>query len=78
LVHRLDVGAVDRAAQNKKLLRGKRPSVSSDLGSWFIAEQKRRLAHARAHADLVLDTNEMTAEEVWKVVGQFLGLSTRT
>jgi len=43
-----------------------------DLGPWFIAEQKRRLAHARAHADLVLDTNEMTAEEVWAAVAGFL------
>ena len=35
-----------------------------DLGPGFIEEQKRRLAHARAHAELVVDTNRMTPEEV--------------
>ncbi len=35
-----------------------------DWTSDEFAEQQRRLRHARQHADLYLDTNPMTAEEV--------------
>lgn len=44
-----------------------------DLGPGFIEEQKRRLAHARAHADLVVDTSGLAAEGVWAAVAEFLG-----
>ena len=30
----------------------------------YLEREKARLAHARAHADLVVDTSELTAEEV--------------
>ncbi len=30
----------------------------------FLEREKARLAHARAHADLVVNTSELTAEEV--------------
>ncbi len=36
--------------------------------SWW-AETQQRLAHARAHADLVIDTDDLDAEEVcWRVL----------
>jgi chloramphenicol 3-O-phosphotransferase len=50
--------------------RRRRPG--QDLGEDGMAEQARRLRHARAHADLYLDTSEMTAEEVRAVVLVFL------
>ncbi len=37
------------------------------------AEQLRRLQHAREHADLVIDTNGITAEGVVQTVIHFLG-----
>jgi deoxyadenosine/deoxycytidine kinase len=36
------------------------------------AEQLRRLAHAREHADLYIETNPLTADEVFQVVLNFL------
>ena len=30
----------------------------------YLEREKARLAHARAHADLVVDTSELAAEEV--------------
>ncbi len=39
----------------------------------YLAREKARLRHARAHADLVVDTSEMTAEEVWGAVQEYLG-----
>ena len=30
----------------------------------YLEQEKARLAHARAHADLVIDTSELAAEEV--------------
>lgn len=36
------------------------------------AEQQRRLAHALQHADLVVDTNTLTADEVLACVVDFL------
>lgn len=38
----------------------------------YLAREKARLRHARAHADLVIDTSELTAEEVRAVVMNFL------
>ncbi len=35
-------------------------------------EQLRRLAHARDHADLVVDTNPMSEEEVFQTVANFI------
>ena len=37
-----------------------------------FAEEQRRLSHARQHADLVLDTDGMSREEVLKRVVSFL------
>ena len=36
------------------------------------AEQLRRLRHAREHADLVIDTNALTAEDVIQSVMQYV------
>lgn len=36
------------------------------------AEQQRRLAHAREHADLYIDTNSLSAEQVLETVISFL------
>lgn len=43
--------------------RARRPH--DDAGPEYLDMQRRRLAHARAHADLILDTSQMTSEEVW-------------
>lgn len=40
--------------------------------SWW-EEVQQRLAHARAHADLVIDTDTLEAEEVCRRVLSFLG-----
>ncbi len=42
--------------------RRRRPK--DDAGPEYLAMQRERLAHAREHADLVVDTSEMTAEGV--------------
>jgi ABC-type cobalamin/Fe3+-siderophores transport system ATPase subunit len=44
--------------------------------SWTLAdfkEQERRLAHARQHADLVIETNSLTVDQVLSAVLSFLG-----
>jgi chloramphenicol 3-O-phosphotransferase len=38
----------------------------------YLAREKARLRHARAHADLVVDTSQLTADEVRAVVMSFL------
>ena len=38
----------------------------------YIDEQQRRLAHARAHADCLIDTNPLTPEQVCKRTIAFL------
>jgi nicotinamide riboside kinase len=43
--------------------RQRRPK--DDAGPEYLARQRERLAHAREHADLVIDTSELTAEAVW-------------
>lgn len=45
-------------------------------GDWKerdLDEQRRRLAHARAHADLYLYTDDLTPEEICERVRAFLG-----
>lgn len=56
---------VDYAASRRR-----RPT--QDPGEDGLAEQRRRLAHARAHADLYLDTSVMTAEDVQTTVLRWL------
>jgi hypothetical protein len=43
--------------------RRRRPK--DDAGPEYLARQRERLAHAREHADLVIDTSELLAEAVW-------------
>lgn len=50
--------------------RRRRPG--QDLGEDGMAEQARRLSHARQHADLYVDTSDMTAEEVRGAVLAYL------
>ena len=40
--------------------------------SWWEDERNVRLAHARAHCDLYIDTSELTPDEVVAQVVQFL------
>jgi len=58
----LDV-SMDVAAQREGL---EQPS------SWWIEEREVRLAHARAHCDLYIDTSALTPEEVLTEALQFL------
>lgn len=51
---------------------GRRPGT--DLGEKRVVEQKKRLAHAREHADFYIDTSEQTPEEVAAAVLEFLRL----
>lgn len=41
-------------------------------GEPYLQEENRRLAHARAHADIVLDTNTLSKKEVARRVLEFL------
>jgi len=50
--------------------RRRRPK--DDAGPEYLEMQRARLAHARAHANLVLDTSEMTAEAVQERVLELL------
>ena len=50
--------------------RARRPH--DDAGPEYLEMQRRRLAHALAHADLVLDTSALTGEEVWARVAAAL------
>jgi RNase adaptor protein for sRNA GlmZ degradation len=45
-----------------EVYRQRRPK--DDAGPEYLEMQRDRLAHARAHADLVIDTSELAAEEV--------------
>ncbi|HEY3310804.1 MAG TPA: hypothetical protein VGK00_04115 [Anaerolineales bacterium] len=38
-------------------------------------EQQRRLIHAREHADLLINTDELTVEQVLQLVIDFIGLN---
>lgn len=44
------------------VLRQRRPGI--DLSDAVLAEERRRLTHAFAHADLTLDTSTMSVEEI--------------
>jgi hypothetical protein len=50
--------------------RQRRPK--DDAGPEYLAIQRQRLAHAREHADLVIDTSELSAEAVWARVTALL------
>ena len=50
--------------------RQRRPHI--DGGPQRVAEQQKRLAHARQHADLVVDTRGKTPEDVYTAVADFL------
>ncbi len=41
-------------------------------------EQVRRLAHARQHADLYIDTNSQSLEQVFQIVLSFISKSTNS
>lgn len=43
-----------------------------DHGSVYHTEQQRRLAHARKHCDLYVDTSDLSAEDVRTQVERFL------
>lgn len=43
-----------------------------DLGEGRVVEQKKRLAHARAHADFYIDTSARTPAEIAEAVLEFL------
>ena len=58
----LDV-SMDVAAQREGL---EQPS------SWWVEEREVRLAHARAHCDLYVDTSALTPEDVLKQVLGYL------
>jgi len=58
----LDV-RMDVAAQREGL---EQPS------SWWVEEREVRLAHARAHCDLYIDTSTLTPDDVLAQVIQFL------
>jgi hypothetical protein len=53
--------------------RQRRPR--DDAGPEYLEIQRARLAHARASADLVVDTSEVSVEEVWARVNSFLNTS---
>jgi nicotinamide riboside kinase len=46
-----------------EVLQARRPDV--DLASDYLATERRRLAHAREHADLVIDTSDLSPEQVY-------------
>jgi len=49
---------------------GARRNMSWTLVEW--EEQQRRLAHAHAHSDLILDTDQMSIEQVLEAVILFI------
>lgn len=50
--------------------RQRRPDVTWD--AHYLQTERLRLAHARDHADLKLDTSAMTPEIVWRLVHVFV------
>lgn len=44
------------------ILRERRPGI--DLNDEYLAEQRRRMAHAYAHAHTTFDTSELTSDEI--------------
>jgi len=47
--------------------------LERSLPAGWWAEVQDRLAHARAHADLIVDTDSLTRQEVLERVLEFLG-----
>lgn len=52
------------------VLRQRRPGI--DLNDRVLAEERRRLAHAFAHANLILDTSQMDEDEVVRTILHWL------
>lgn len=46
-------------------------------GEDYLAEEMRRLAHAREHADIIIDTNDLTLPEVVERASEFLSKTLR-
>lgn len=55
--------------------RQRRPHI--DGGPERMAIQRHRLRHARQHCNFYLDTSELTPEEVWTAVSDFLSQMSR-
>lgn len=53
------------------ILRERRPGI--DLNDEYLAEQRRRMAHAYAHAHTTFDTGVLTAEEIVAAVLKIVG-----
>ncbi|HBY93977.1 MAG: hypothetical protein M5U01_07210 [Ardenticatenaceae bacterium] len=53
-----------------EVLQARRSDV--DLDSKYLATERERLAHARRHADLALDTSDLTPEQVYERVIELL------
>jgi RNase adaptor protein for sRNA GlmZ degradation len=54
---------------NYEALLARRPNFGEQE---YLEREKERLTHAREHADLVIDTSELAAEEVWAAVKDYL------
>jgi hypothetical protein len=50
--------------------RQRRPDVSWEAA--YLQTERARLAHARDHADLKIDTSALTPETVWRIVQLFV------
>jgi RNase adaptor protein for sRNA GlmZ degradation len=53
-----------------EVLRQRRPGI--DLNDKVLAEERRRLAHAFAHANLTLDTSAMNENEIVQTILDWL------
>lgn len=53
-----------------EVLQARRPDV--DLASSYLATERERLAHARAHADLLIDTSDLSPDEVYTRLMEWL------
>ncbi len=53
------------------ILRERRPGI--DLNDDYLAEQRRRMAHAYAHAHTRFDTSHLTPDEIVEAVLKIVG-----
>jgi hypothetical protein len=53
------------------VLRERRPGI--DLNDEYLAEQRRRMAHAYAHAHTTFDTSDLTPDEIVAAVLEIIG-----
>lgn len=53
-----------------EVLQSRRPDV--DLDSKYLATERERLAHAHAHADLIIDTSDLTPDEAYARLAAWL------